>query len=87
MRLSEKDRKFLKTWEQKRNSKFQYALGIVLQILLFAITYKVALSYVTTAMFGPDDLIQFGLLGLILGLVIAFLKYKRNEKRYQKLNP
>jgi len=86
MRLSEKDRKFLKTWEQKRTAKFQYALGIVLQIVLFAITYKVAVSYVTTAMFGPDDLIQFGLIGLILGLVIAFLKYKRNEKRYQKLN-
>ena len=85
MRLSDKDRKFLTNWEEKRKAKYQYGMGVVLQIVLLAITYKVAVTYITTAMFGPDDLLQYGVLGLVLGIVIAFVKYRRNEKRYQKL--
>ena len=85
MRWSEKDRKFVKDWEVKRKGKWQYGLGIVLQVVLFAITYKVAVTYVTTAMFGADDLLQYGIFGLVLGIVIAFVNYRRNEKRYKKL--
>ena len=32
MRLDEKDRKFVKDWKEKREGKFQFILGIVLQV-------------------------------------------------------
>ena len=85
MRLSDKDLKFVKDWGVKRKGKWQYGLGVVVQIVLFAITYKVAVTYVTTAMFGPDDLLQYGILGLVLGILIALVKFRRNEKRFKKL--
>lgn len=85
MRLDEKDRKFVKDWKEKREGKIQFILGIVLQVILGALTYKLVITYFSGSMFDQMDFVLFGAIGLILGIVVGFLKYRKNEKRYARL--
>ena len=45
MRLDPKDRKFLTDWKEKREAKFQFILGVTLQVILGALTYKLVITY------------------------------------------
>ncbi|RXG28606.1 hypothetical protein [Leeuwenhoekiella palythoae] len=85
MRLDPKDRKFLTDWKEKRETKFQFILGVTLQVILGALTYKLVITYFMGGIFDTTDFILFGIIGLILGIVVGFLKYRKNEKRYARL--
>ena len=85
MRLSEKDKKFVAMWREKRTAKIQFYLGLILQITLITLTYKLAVSYFTKEYFDIYDFMVYGIFGILLGAVIAFLKYRSNEKRYKQL--
>ncbi|RXG32636.1 hypothetical protein [Leeuwenhoekiella marinoflava] len=85
MKLREEDKKFVNKWQEKRESKLQFFLGIILQVTLGAITYKLVVSFISTGMFDKTDFISYGIFGFILGVVVAFVKYRMNEKRFKKL--
>ncbi|RXG16013.1 hypothetical protein DSM03_103198 [Leeuwenhoekiella aestuarii] len=85
MRLSEKDRKFIKDWQVKRASKVSFFLGVILQIVLLTVTYKLVLTFIFKEIFDLYIFLEFAIFGLVLGLVMAFLKYRMNEKRYKRL--
>lgn len=85
MRLSEKDRLFVKSWREKRESKISFFLGLILQIVLISLTYKLVVNYFSKAFFDIYVFLEYGAFGLILGIVVAFFKFRTNEKRYKKL--
>tara|TARA_Y100000815_G_C13256227_1_gene467463 strand:+ start:245 stop:508 length:264 start_codon:yes stop_codon:yes gene_type:complete len=85
MRLDPKDRKFLTDWKEKREAKLQFILGVTLQVILGALTYKLVITYFMGGIFDTTDFILFGVIGLVLGIVVGFLKYRKNEKRYARL--
>ncbi|MFI8379106.1 hypothetical protein [Leeuwenhoekiella sp. NPDC079379] len=87
MMLTEKDKAFVKMWREKRTAKFQFFSGIVLQIVLIAVTYKLVVNYFSGGIFDIEVFLKYGLFGLILGIVVAFFKFRTNEKRYKKLKP
>lgn len=85
MRLNEKDRNFLKDWEVKREAKVQFYLGVVIQIVLLTVTYKLVVTFITKEIFDLTIFLEYGAFGLILGILVAFVKYRMNEKRFKKL--
>lgn len=85
MRLNEKDRNFLKDWEVKREAKVQFYLGVVIQIVLLTVTYKLVVTFITKEIFDLTVFLEYGIFGLILGILVAFVKYRMNEKRFKKL--
>jgi hypothetical protein len=63
----------------------QFFLGVILQVTLGALTYKLVVSYISTGIFDKTDFISYVIFGLLLGVVVAFVKYRMNEKRYKRM--
>ena len=79
------DKEFVKSWSVKRAAKLQFYLGIILQIVLITVTYKLVVNYFSSEIFDLEVFLQYGLFGLILGIVVAYFKFRANEKKYHLL--
>ena len=85
MMLSDKEKEFVNSWSVKRAAKLQFYLGIILQIVLITVTYKLVVNYFSSEIFDLEVFLQYGLFGLILGIVVAYFKFRANEKKYHLL--
>ena len=85
MMLSDKEKEFVKSWSVKRAAKLQFYLGIIIQIVLITVTYKLVVNYFSSEIFDLEVFLQYGLFGLILGIVVAYFKFRANEKKYHLL--